>query len=180
MWRLIPGILLTLLLGPLAIAGNHWNAQLPGGLMRFQGELIAEACSVEARDRHLIVTMGQVSSNRFHWVGDEADPVPFDLHLQNCSTNVSRNVGVMFHGIADGKNPDVLSVGDGPGAATGVAVALFDGSGRFIPLNTAPQYWTALQEGPLILHFVAKYRATGQSVTGGLANAQAWFALTYQ
>lgn len=180
MWRLRSGILLTLLLGLTAIAGNHWTAQLPSGLMRFQGELIAEACSVEASDRHLMVTMGQISSNRFHWAGEESDPVSFDLHLQNCSTHVSRNVGVMFHGIADGKNPDVLSVGDGPGVATGVAVALFDGNGQFIPLNSATQYWTALQEGPVILHFVAKYRATGHSVTGGLANAQAWFALTYQ
>ncbi|ALX93573.1 fimbrial protein [Serratia fonticola] len=180
MWKVEPAILLTLLLGPMAIAGNHWNEQLPGGLMRFQGELIAEACSVEARDRQLVVPMGRVSSNRFHVVGDEVDPIPFDLHLQNCNTNVSRNVGVMFKGVADGKNPDLLSVGEGPGVATGIAVALFDGSGRFIPLNTAAQHWTPLQEGPLILHFVAKYRATDRSVTGGLANAQAWFSLTYQ
>lgn len=90
MWRVRPGILLTMLLGPMAIAGNHWNIQLPAGLIRLQGELIVEACSVEARDRHLTVTMGQVSSSRFHWVGNEADPVPFDLYLQNCSTNISR------------------------------------------------------------------------------------------
>ncbi|MNW05805.1 putative fimbrial-like protein YcbV precursor [compost metagenome] len=86
----------------------------------------------------------------------------------------------MFHGMADSNNPQVLSVGDGPGVASGVAVALFDDRGRFIPLNTAPRYWVPLQEGPVILHFVAKYRATGQPVNNGLANAQAWFALTYQ
>lgn len=28
---------------------------------------------------------------------------------------VSERVGVAFHGVADGKNPDVLSVGEGPG-----------------------------------------------------------------
>ncbi|MDH8281705.1 fimbrial protein, partial [Klebsiella pneumoniae] len=27
---------------------------------------------------------------------------------------------------------------------------------------------------------VAKYRATGKQVTGGMANAQVWFSLTYQ
>lgn len=180
MVRVCLGILLTLLLESTAIAGNHWGTQLPGGQMRFQGELIAEACSVETRDRHLIVKMGQVSSHRFHWVGDEATPVPFDLHLQNCNTHVSHNVGVMFYGIADGKNPDMLSVGEGPGIASGIAVALFDAAGRFIPLNTPAEHRTPLQDGPVILHFVAKYRATEQSVTGGLANAQAWFALTYQ
>ncbi|HHS9693534.1 TPA: fimbrial protein, partial [Klebsiella michiganensis] len=34
--------------------------------------------------------------------------------------------------------------------------------------------------GPTTLHFVAKYRATGKQVTGGVANAQASFSLTYQ
>lgn len=179
MWRVGPGIVL-MLLGQMAIAGNHWKVELPGGGVRFQGELIADACTVELADQHLTVIMGQVSSNRFHWVGDEADPVPFDIHLVNCSPNVSRNVGVMFQGVADGKNPDVLSIGEGPGIASGIAVALFDASGSFIPLNTIPQHWTPLPNGPLSLHFVAKYRAVGHSVTGGLANAQAWFALTYQ
>lgn len=180
MWRIGTGILLTLLLGPQAIAEDHWNEQFAGGLMRFQGELIAEACSVETRDRHLTVSMGHIATDRFQFAGDEADPVPFDLHLQNCNTSVSRNVGVMFHGMADRSNPQMLSVGEGPENATGVAVALFDERGRFIPLNTAPQYWVPVQDGPLILHFSAKYRATGQQVKDGLANTQAWFALTYQ
>lgn len=39
---------------------------------------------------------------------------------------VSERVGVAFHGVADGKNPDVLSVGEGPGIATNVGIALFD------------------------------------------------------
>lgn len=32
----------------------------------------------------------------------------------------------------------------------------------------------------LLRYFIAKYRATGRRVTGGIANAQAWFSLTYQ
>lgn len=174
------GILLTLLVGPAVMADEYWNNQFTGGVMRFQGELLAETCSVETKDRHLIVTMGQIRTDRFRLAGDEADSVPFDLHLENCNANVSRNVGVVFHGIADEKNPEMLSVGNGPGVARGVAVALFDGNGRFIPLNSAPQYWAAVKEETLTLHFIAKYRATEPSVTYGQANAQAWFALTYQ
>ncbi|MBZ7195143.1 fimbrial protein, partial [Klebsiella oxytoca] len=49
-----------------------------------------------------------------------------------------------------------------------------------IPLNGPPAAWTRLYTGPTTLHFVAKYRATGHQVTGGAANAQAWFSLTYQ
>lgn len=169
-----------MLLPSIALAGNHWNVTLPGGNMRFQGIIIAESCRVEAGDRQLIVDMGRLSSNRFHSAGEDATPIPFDIHLQDCSTSVSQHVGVTFHGVADGKNPDLLSVGEGPGIATNIGIALFDSENRLIPLNSEPQIWNRLYNGPVILHFVAKYRATGQQVTGGAANAQAWFALTYQ
>ena len=171
--------LLLILLPPLALAGDRWDVMLPGGNMRFQGVIIAAACRVEAGDRQMTVNMGQISSNRFHSVGEDADPVPFDIHLQDCSTAVSQRVGVTFHGVADGKNPDVLSVGEGPGIATGIGVALFDKDDRQIPLNSPPDRWIPLYTGPTTLHFVAKYRATGRQVTGGAANAQAWFSLTY-
>ena len=168
------------LLPPLALAGNHWNVTVAGGNMRFQGVIIAESCRVEAGDQQMTVNMGQISSNRFHSPGEDADPVPFDIHLQDCSTAVSQRVGVSFSGVADGKNPDVLSVGEGPGIATGVGIALFDKEDQLIPLNSPPGAWRRLYTGPTTLHFVAKYRATGNQVTGGAANAQVWFSLTYQ
>ncbi len=74
----------------------------------------------------------------------------------------------------------MLSVGEGPGIATGIGVALFDKEDRLIPLNSPAGAWSRLYTGPTTLHFVAKYRATGHQVTGGAANAQAWFSLTYQ
>ena len=159
--------LLIFLLPPLALAGN-WEVMLPGGNMRFQGIVIAESCRVEAGDQQMTVKMGQISSNRFHSAGEDTNPVPFDIHLQECSTAVSQRVGVAFHGVADGKNPDVLSV------------ALFDKTGSQIPLNAPAGAWAQLHTGPTTLHFVAKYRSTGSQVTGGAANAQAWFSLTYQ
>lgn len=165
---------------PLALAGNHWNVTVAGGNMRFQGVIIAESCRVEAGDQQMTVNMGQISSNRFHSAGEVANPVPFDIHLQDCSTAVSQHVGVSFRGVADGKNPDVLSVGEGPGIATGVGIALFDNEDQLIPLNSPPGAWRRLYTGPTTLHFVAKYRATGNQVTGGAANAQVWFSLTYQ
>lgn len=172
--------LLMLLLPACALGGNKWNVTLPGGNMRFQGVIIAESCRVEAGDRQMTVKMGQISSNRFHAQGEDASPVPFNIHLQECSTTVSQRVGVAFHGVADGKNPDVLSVGEGPGIASGIGIALFDKEGSQLPLNGPPASWTRLYSGPTTLHFVAKYRSTGRQVTGGVANAQAWFSLTYQ
>lgn len=171
---------LLLLLPPLALAGNHWNVTLPGGSMRFQGLIMANSCRVEAGDRQMTVNLGQISSNRFHAVGEDSNPIPFAIHLQDCSTAVSQHVGVTFHCVADGKNPDVLSVGEGPGIASGIGIALFDSQGQQLPLNRPADRWISLYRGPTTLNFVAKYRATGRQVTGGAANAQAWFSLTYQ
>lgn len=172
--------LFCILLTPCVFAGNKWNVTVAGGNMRFHGEIIAEACRVEAGSHNMSVIMGQVSSNRFHAVGEDTQPVPFDINLLDCSTAVSQRVSVAFHGIADGKNPELLSVGEGDGVASGVAVAIFDDKNQLIPINGPVYSSTALPpDGPLSLHFVAKYRATGNTVTGGRANAEAWFSLTY-
>ncbi|VTO12745.1 type 1 pilus biosynthesis fimbrial protein [Klebsiella variicola] len=106
----------------------------------------------------MTVNLGQISSNRFHDVGEDSNPIPFAIHLQDCSTAVSQHVGVAFHGVADGKNPDVLSVGEGPGIASGIGIALFDSQGQQLPLNRPPDRWVPLYRGPTTLNFVAKYR----------------------
>ncbi|OUC37175.1 hypothetical protein BJP35_2440 [Enterobacter sp. J49] len=93
--------------------------------------------------------------------------MPLDIHLPDCSTAVSKHVVVSFRGVADDKNPDVLSVGEGPGLATGVGIALFDREEQLVPLNRPPGAWQTLYNGPTTLHFVAKYRATSNQVTGG-------------
>ncbi|MTD29413.1 fimbrial protein [Erwinia sorbitola] len=169
-----------MIIAPLSMASNKWPVTLAGGQMRFQGELLAETCTVEAGDRQLIVRMGQVSSNRFKSSGDDANPVSFALHLHDCNTNVSDRVGIVFHGVADGKNPNILSVGEGEGIASGVGIALFDSNGRILPIISENQTWRPQIHRSRVLQFVAKYRATGNTVIGGAANGQAWFSLTYQ
>lgn len=67
----------------------------------------------------MTVNMGQISSNRFHAVGEDSAPVPFVIHLRECSTVVSERVWVWRFTVSRMvKNPDVLSVGEGPGIAT--------------------------------------------------------------
>ncbi len=69
------------------------------------GRGCCETCRIEAGDKQMTVNMGQISSNRFHAVGEDRAPVPFVIHLRECGTVVSERVGVAFHGAADGKNP---------------------------------------------------------------------------
>jgi fimbrial protein len=171
---------LLFLLPPTLEAGQHWEVMLPGGAMRFQGELLAEACSVETSDRSLTVNMGQLRTNMLHAPGEDTDPIEFDIHLRDCNKNVSQYVGIAFNGVADGKNPDVISIGEGPNIAQDIGVAIFDATDTLIPLNSPPRRIAQVMNGETILHFVAKYRATGHHVTGGKADAQAWFSLTYE
>ncbi|MGM3172915.1 fimbrial protein [Dickeya lacustris] len=176
----VQAVLLIILLSPPVIAGHRWHVVLPGGNMRFQGEIIAESCRVAVGDRQMRVSMGQIADSRVNQVGADANPVPFVIHLQDCNTAVSDRVGVAFRGVADNANPDVLALTDEPQAARGIGVALFDERDRLIPLNREPHSWTKLHPGAVELRFVAKYRATQREISGGVANAQAWFALTYQ
>jgi fimbrial protein len=81
---------------------------------------------------------------------------------------VSQRVGVAFHGVADGKNPDVLSVGEGRGSRPALALpCLIKPAVRSRSMTR--RAWTQLHTGPTTLHFVAKYRSTGNQVTGGAA-----------
>ncbi|MBP6123885.1 MULTISPECIES: fimbrial protein [Providencia] len=176
------GLMLSLLLlfSSLLEAGNQWKVQLPGGGMRFQGELIAEACSVDTSDRMLTVNMGQLRTNMLHAPGQDTAPVIFDIHLRECSNAVSESVSITFSGVANDKNPDIFSIGEGPDTATGMGLAIFDSKNTLIPINSSPRKISQLSNGDMTLHFIAKYRATSYQITGGKANAEALFSLTYE
>ena len=60
------------------------------------------------------------------------------------------------------------------GIATNIGVALFDDEGNLVPINRPPANWKRLYSGSTSLHFIAKYRATGRRVTGGIANADVY------
>lgn len=176
------GLLLSLLLliPPFLHAGNNWKVRLPGGEMRFQGELIAEACSVETSDQALTVNMGQLRTNMLNAPGQDSPPVTFDIHLKECNQVVSEFVAVTFSGVANSKNPEIFSLDDVPEAAKGVGLAIFDSTNTLIPINSPPRKIAPLQDGSMTLHFVAKYRATSYQITGGKADVQALFLLTYE
>lgn len=117
--------------------------------MRFQGEIIAEACRVEVGSHRINVIMGQVRSNHFHAVGEEGRSVPFHIGLLDCSNAVSQRVSIAFYGMDDGKNPQVLSVGEGG--------AIFDEKNELIPFNSSVRSSTAQpNDGPLFIALFAK------------------------
>lgn len=177
LWRLI--VLLPLLSGGAALAGNHHHVVVPGGIVHLKGQVTAGACAVGPDSLNKMVVMGQVRSNQFAGVGSWADPVPFTLHLIDCDTALSQQVGIVFTGVTDGKDPLVFSVGRGAGVAEGVGIGLFDAADHQIVPNTRPQYFTTLTKGSVNIPLTAKYRATSDSVIPGVADAVVDFSLYY-
>ncbi len=178
MWK--TGILFLLLITYGAAASSKDNFSLSGGLMRFQGEILSDTCIVDDNEQFLTVNMGQVSNSKFIHAGDDSDPVLFSLRFKHCSPGVVRNINVAFRGVADKANPDLLALSPENNSATGVGIALFDEQGDLIPVNSGWLPFRTDYTGLLTLNLIAKYRATSKDVNGGLANAQAWFSLTYQ
>lgn len=148
--------------------------------MKFQGEVIAEACSLALKDRQVTVSMGKLGSNYFQSAGQYAQPVVVDVHLENCSIAVSQRVGVSIYGVADIREPYLLAVDKDKDATDSVAIALFDKNLQPIKLNTPLAIKKNIINGTNTLHFIARYKAMNYPVKGGKANGMAWFYLTYE
>lgn len=161
------------------LTGNKTHVVIPGGIIHLRGEVAAGACVVSPDSQDKIVVMGKVRSNQFDGVGSWADPVPFTLTLVDCNTALSQQVGMVFSGVTDGKDPLVFSVGRGPGVAEGVGIGLFDAEGQLIVPNTEPRSYTLLNAGTVEVPFTAKYRATSRDVIPGEASTVVYFSLFY-
>lgn len=168
--------LLPLLCGGGAVAHT---VILPGGTVHMTGSVIGGACAVSAESEDKKVLMGQVRSNQFKELGSWADPVAFSLELVNCDTTISQQVGMLFTGVSDGKDPLVFHAGEGPEMAKGVGIGLFDSAGSLIIPNSKARHLTLLNNGTVTVPLMAKYRATSRKVSGGDASAVVYFSLYY-
>lgn len=171
--------ILYLLCSGWALAKGNTAVTIAGGIVHLRGLVTESACAVSPESADKQVVMGQVTSSRFTDLGSWADPVPFTLQLTDCDTSVSQQLGVVFSGVTDGKDPHVFSVGNGSAAAQGVGLGIFDGHGELMIPNTNPRNLIPLENGVVTLPFTAKYRATSHQVTPGDASAQVWFFLYY-
>ncbi|MFK3660745.1 fimbrial protein [Scandinavium sp. NPDC088450] len=153
---------------------------IAGGRVAFHGGVVNAACTVDTASAHQTVQMGQVRKEAFHSIGDWQVPTDFQIQLDDCSTNVSKNVSVMFTGLTDGKDPQVFQVSGTPNAAQGIGIGIFDSTGNLVVPNSTPLRSTVLLNGETVLHFSAKYRSTDRDVKPGIAQSEVWFNLLYQ
>jgi type 1 fimbria pilin len=164
------------LIGLLALVsgahGETYNLQLTG-------TILSRTCAVSAESSSLLVTFGNVNSTRFARQGDGSRYEPFTIKLEHCGAKAS-NVTVTFNGAPDSHNPALLTLTPEAGAATGVAIALYDSDKNLIPLGQSDSGTQLIpNQASVLINFYARYLANGDAVSSGSANASATFMLNY-
>ena len=167
----------ALLLGGLNTAAMAEDT-VPDSSITVTGTVSAGTCTVSPDSQSKEVKLGNVSSRQFQRAGDGSPVQPFTLNLEKCSPTAN-DVTVTFSGEKDAQNPDLLAIESGDGAASGIAVAIYDKSRALVPLNTASTAYALQPDQTVALTFYARYLSTKDAVTSGNATATTTFVLNY-
>ncbi|AEN63602.1 Fimbrial protein domain-containing protein [Enterobacter soli] len=109
------------------------QADQGSGVVTFTGSVIDAPCSIAAGDEDQTISLGQVSSSAVA-NGGTSTPVPFYIHLENCSVETATTVTTTFSGSDSSVDGAVLGV---TGNATDVGVVMTDGDSNTITLGEA-------------------------------------------
>ncbi|WP_315708244.1 fimbrial protein [Brenneria uluponensis] len=166
----------VLLIATIAALFSTQYASAADGTINFNGSITDTACTVDTSSANQTVEMGTVSSSAFNGAGSTASPTRFTISLTACPDTTAK---VRFDGPTALGNSSILRLNDGQTAA-GVGVAIYeDDSSTLIPVSTASAAKTLSPTGTNELAYIAKYMATGDTVTAGGANATASFTIAY-
>lgn len=187
-------------------AGKATDSSTPGansGIVRFQGKVVDQTCTIDGNSQDQIVVLDTVSKNRFTNVGDTAMPTPFEIKLNGCTVkqpgpgNTTR-VKARFASVAnvDTANHYTLKNTKTTNNATHVNIQLFnaDGVTAIAPMQrtttgTPPTHksndlakFVDITDPNQVLRYVAKYYATdvAANITTGEVESAVDFELTYE
>lgn len=172
-----PLIAAVLLIGG-STASAMAGTSAEGASLSVTGTVIDSTCTVSSDSQSKVVPLGNISSRQFHREGDSSPGQIFTLNLEKCGP-MANAVTVTFNGEEDAQNPDLLAIESGPGAASGIAVAIYDQTRALVPMNTASTRYALEPDHTVALKFYARYLSTKNSVTAGNATATATFVLNY-
>lgn len=148
------------------------------GNIKFTGEIIQSSCTFKALNKDQTVSLGTVATNSFKKAHDTASPTVFNIEVNNCPNN-SKEVFIIFDGVKDKINNELLAIKEGNGYATGVAISIYNSdSEHHIPLNNKTNVYS-ITDKLASLKFIAKYVATEHIVLPGKVEANAHFTLVY-
>lgn len=181
--------LVCLLGSPYSEARNH-VVTVRGGEVHLRGSLAEGSCVVSAESRDMQVNMGQYRNDIFHGVGSLSPVrVPFVIHLTDCNPSLVSDVGISFYGMTDPKEADVFLVTSGDGRTVGVSggerysglgLMLSDETGRQVIPDQGTGITVPVNAREVIMHYVARYRATSREVWPGSLHSEVWFRLVYR
>lgn len=118
-------LLLTLGLMPQGHAADN---------LRFQGNLVEEACTIRPGDEAITLELWDVTSKHLY-INTRTQGRGFKLHLENCDTTIGNTVTIMFGGRENAELPGLFAL-DGGSGASGVGIGLETPSNKPLPLNT--------------------------------------------
>jgi type 1 fimbria pilin len=150
------------------------QADAGSGVVTFTGSVIDAPCSVTAGDEDQTISLGQVSSTAVA-NGGTSTPVPFYVHLENCSVDTANTVTTTFTGADSTVSGATLGV---TGNASDVGIVLTDGGSNTITLGEATAGQT-IQSGDNTLVYSA-YIVGGENPTEGDFTGVANWSLAYE
>lgn len=154
------------------------NALAADGTIDFTGEIIDNACELAAGSDALKVNLGKVSKTALSSAGVTAAATKFTIKLINCPATVS-TASVKFDAETYSGDDTVIALKQESGVATGVGIQITDDANTVVPLFTASKTYPLKEGVENNLDFRARYIAKTDSVTAGLANANATFTINY-
>ncbi|CAI1626480.1 MAG TPA: fimbria A protein [Serratia grimesii] len=169
-------IMLSAILSLGAISVAHAAGDQGHGTVTFSGSIIDAPCSIALSDIDQTVDLGQVSNVALA-NGGSSKPASFEVKLEGCVLGTAKNVTTTFTGI-EGAN-GLLGM---TGAAKGASIALTNGDGSPLKLNT-PSKKQVLQDGNNTMSFSAFLKGDGvkdAAVVPGDFKSVVNFTLAYQ
>lgn len=176
---------LTLTLCAMALAAASTSAlaadEVTQGTVTFNGELIAETCSIASDSVDREVQLPKVSIQTLNAAGTNAGSKGFDLNVENCPEGITQ-VAAHFEAIGstgvDSSTGNLTNQYQGAGTkATNVQVRLYNSDGQQLKLGETGAA-ADVTDGKATMRYYGGYYATA-ATTAGLVYGQARYTLAY-
>lgn len=173
-------IIVAAIVATAALSMSNAFAVSGEGTVKFNGEILDAACTVDVGSKDQTVELGKYNKSQFAAAGDTTAATGFKVVLKDCPAGIN-SARVLFEGEPDATDSSLLAVdSSAAGAATGVAINMMTADKADLPLHGANDYRYTLVEGSdNTLDFYAQYKSTNDTVTAGPANSVANFSVVY-
>lgn len=152
------------------------------GNYSFVGNVVITPCQIAPESEKVSVDFKQISVKDLY-SANKSKPIPFSIHLINCSTSVFKAVTVTFNGIENQNLPEHLAINE-KSVASGIGIGLLNQDDTPIKLNS-PSSVQNLTDDNTEIKFKAYVEAEpdalrDQTITYGTFYSTAYYTLNYQ